>query len=133
MGDPETEVVLPRLSSDLVDLFVAVGSETLSECSLAVNPKTAVTTIIVSGGYPGDYVTGKKIEFRSVAPNDEVYIFHAGTQNTKDGIVSSGGRVLAVTAFGEGVQQAADLSRRTIESISFEGMYFRSDIGYEFK
>jgi phosphoribosylamine--glycine ligase len=115
-----------------VELFDAVGSGTLSEQILSVNPKTAVTTIMVSGGYPGDYATGKKINMHDVDGNEDVFVFHAGTTNTESGVVTNGGRVLAVTAFGENVKQAALLSRQTIENISFEGMYYRGDIGYEF-
>jgi phosphoribosylamine--glycine ligase len=128
MGDPETEVVIPRIQSDLVELLSAVGDGTLSSAPLAIDPHTAVTVMLVSGGYPGEYEKSKKID--GLTDGGESLVFHAGTRTDADGVLeTSGGRVLAVTSFGNSVQEAASKSYATLRSIRFDGMYFRKDIG----
>ena len=130
MGDPETEVVLPRISGDFVELLCAVDNGTLAAMKPETDVRTAVTTIVVSGGYPGDYEKGKVIKGLSDA--GDCIVFHSGTVQEGAEAVTNGGRVLAVTAFGKDVEEAAGKSREGINNLCFEGMYFRRDIGYEF-
>jgi phosphoribosylamine--glycine ligase len=127
LGDPETEVVLPRLKTDLLSLFKAVHSGHLSEMNLDIEPQTAATVMAVSGGYPEEYVKGKTISGLSQSG----MLFHAGTKNEGNEVVTSGGRVIAVTSLGEGVQNAVQKSYKILEDISFEGMYYRKDIGFD--
>lgn len=129
MGDPETEVVMPRLRSDLVDLLEATANGTLDQVSVEVDPRYAVTVMLVSGGYPGDYEKGKSITGCDEA--SESLVFHAGTAR-KDGVlVTNGGRVLAVTSYGVTKQEALQASFQRASAIQFEGKYFRSDIGFD--
>ncbi|MDD3108526.1 MAG: phosphoribosylglycinamide synthetase C domain-containing protein, partial [Alistipes sp.] len=127
MGDPETEVVLPRIESDLIELFQAIASGSLDQYELKITPKTATTVVCVSGGYPGDYEKGKKISGLSQA--SESLIFHAGTALKGDQVLTAGGRVLAVTSFGEGILDAVAKSYQVIEQIHYDGKYCRRDIG----
>jgi phosphoribosylamine--glycine ligase len=132
MGDPETEVVMPRLKSDLVELFLAMSNGKLSEVHIDVDPRSAATLVLVSGGYPGDYEKGKIIKGIDSELSPETLIFYAGI-GSKDGhLVSSGGRVAAVTSYGENIKAAVGRSLDVIKSISFDQMAFREDIGYEF-
>jgi len=133
LGDPETEVVLPRLQTDLVALFAAMDNGTLEDANISFDPRSAATIMAVSGGYPGDYVKGKTIELPAVAevPKDTL-VFHAGTISSGEQVLTNGGRVLAVTAYGENIADAVAKSKQTLEKISFEGMYYRNDIGFEF-
>lgn len=134
MGDPETEVVLPRLQNDLVELLLAAFSHTLPQVQIAADSRSCSTVVAVSGGYPGDYAKGKKITIDTARlPEEGTIVFHAGTQETEDGVVTSGGRVLAVTSYGDTIVKAATQSRKALESIAFEGMNYRRDIGYEFE
>jgi phosphoribosylamine--glycine ligase len=133
MGDPETEVVLPRLQTDLVALFAAMDNGTLADTNIYFDDKSYATVVAVSGGYPGDYEKGKLISFPpSSNGNGDSFIFHAGTKKINDTIVTNGGRVLTVTSVGEDITEAAKKSIALLEEISFEGMYFRKDIGFEF-
>jgi phosphoribosylamine---glycine ligase len=133
MGDPETEVVMPRLQTDLVALFAAMDNGTLEDANISFDPRSVATVMAVSGGYPGDYEKGKKIQLPDTEKvGKDQFIFHAGTQQAGDDIVTAGGRVLTITSFGENITQAASRSRELLGSIDFEGMYFRRDIGYEF-
>ena len=129
MGDPETEVVIPRLESDLVELFIAVANSKLDEATLTIDPRSAATVMIVSGGYPEDYEKGKVI---TGLENVEGSIaFHAGT-TFKDGqAVTSGGRVIAVTSYGNDFKEAIKKSYQNIDKLSFDKMYFRKDIGFD--
>ncbi len=127
MGDPETEVVIPRIKSDLIALFNAVAGEHLDTFSLEVVSESAATVMMVSGGYPENYQKGKPI--KGLQQVQDAFVFHAGTAKTSDGVVTNGGRVLAVTAFGDNIQEAIKKSYRSIEKISFDKMYFRKDIG----
>lgn len=135
MGDPETEVVMPRLRNDLVDLFEAVAKGTLGQINLQTDPRTAVTMVAVSEGYPGSYPKGRPIGGLPPRADAEegVLIFQAGTTPRNGEVLTNGGRVLAVTAYGDAVGKAAAASRAALEKIHFDGMYFRKDIGYEFQ
>jgi len=132
MGDPETEVVMPRLQNDLVELLLAAANKKLGEASVKTDPRAAVTTVAVSGGYPGDYQKGFVISGHDRPFSEDVVLFHAGTQEKNNEVITSGGRVLALTAYGKTIQDAASRSRQALEAIKFDGMYFRTDIGYEF-
>ncbi len=133
MGDPETEVVIPRIKNDLVEIFLSIENNSLDGINISTDDRAAATTIIVSGGYPGSYETGKTITGLLDESSNDIICFHSGTKITNENVVTNGGRVIAVTAFGNSILQAAILSRKQIEFISFENMYFRNDIGFEFK
>ena len=129
MGDPETEVVLPRIESDLFDLFDGVAHQNLGEKEFVVTPKTATTVMLVSGGYPEAYEKGK-----SITGLDQVegsIVFHAGTKNDGNDVVTSGGRVMAITSFGQTIQEALDMSYENIAKINFDKMNYRKDIGFD--
>ncbi len=128
MGDPETEVVMPRIESDIIDLFEGIVYDTLKDKELQVSPKTAVTVMTVSGGYPGDYEKGKVIEGLQGVGGRSI-LFHAGTAQNGGDIVTSGGRVISVTSLGDSIEEAAAKSYDTVKSFSFEGMNYRNDIG----
>ncbi|HUB60926.1 MAG TPA: phosphoribosylamine--glycine ligase [Puia sp.] len=132
LGDPETEVVMPRLNNDLVELFNAVSGQRLREFHIRQEPRTACTVVAVSGGYPGPYEKGLPITGLDQPLPPDSLIFHAGTRMKKEGIVTNGGRVLCVTSFAETVYEAVDRSRDILENIYFEGIYYRRDIGFEF-
>jgi phosphoribosylamine--glycine ligase len=129
MGDPETEVVLPRIDSDLFDLFEGVANQTLHEKSFSVSSKTAATVMLVSGGYPEAYDKNKEITgFDTV---EESIVFHAGTEIVNNKVVSSGGRVMAITSLGETIEEALAKSYRSIDKIHFDKMDYRKDIGFD--
>jgi len=132
MGDPETEVVMPRLKTDLVELLVATAKNQLANVKVEQDPRFAVTVVAVSGGYPGNFAKGYEIEGLQKSPGNSL-VFHAGTAIENGKVVTNGGRVLTVTSFGNTVGEAADYSRNVLESINFRNMYFRNDIGYEFE
>jgi len=127
MGDPETEVVMPRLKSDLVALFEAISNEELEKMTLEIDERAATTVMLVSGGYPEDYEKGKEIT--GIEAVTDSIVFHAGTKLEADKIVSNGGRVLAITSYGVDFQEAIGKSYQSIEKLHFDKMYFRSDIG----
>lgn len=130
MGDPETEVVLPRLKSDLVGLFEHIANRTLSEADLEVSEQFATTVIAVSGGYPEDYEKGKAIAGLANAQGKKNMLFHAGTKLNEQGdILTNGGRVLASTGIGVTLKDALSESYGALEKIDFDGVYFRKDIG----
>jgi phosphoribosylamine--glycine ligase len=129
MGDPETEVVLPRLRTDLVTLLAAAARKELAGVQPEVDPHTAVTVMLVSGGYPGVYQKGKPMTGLEGA--EGVISFHAGTKLTDNGVVTDGGRVLALTALGATLEEAAAKARAAAEGVDFEGKYFRRDIGMD--
>lgn len=131
MGDPETEVVMPRLKSDLVKLFQAVSAETLSDCTLEIDSRYAVTVMMVSGGYPGSYEKGKEIT--GLENVTDSILFHAGTKKEGDKLVTSGGRVIAATSYGETKDEALARSFASISKVKFDGMYYRRDIGADLK
>lgn len=129
MGDPETEVVLPRVETDLVDLFEAVGNQTLNEIELNVNPQTATTVMLVSGGYPEGYEKGKVIT--GFDTSEGSLVFHAGTALKDNQVVTSGGRVMAITSFGNSIEEALAKSYSNIDKIHFDKMNYRRDIGFD--
>ena len=129
MGDPETEVVLPRIETDLVDLFEAVGNQSLNQIELKVNPQTATTVMLVSGGYPEGYEKGKVITGFDKAENS--LVFHAGTALKENEVVTSGGRVMAITSFGDSIGEALKKSYSNIDKIHFDKMNYRRDIGFD--
>ncbi|MFY8180418.1 MAG: phosphoribosylamine--glycine ligase [Flavobacterium sp.] len=129
MGDPETEVVIPRLKSDLVELFQAVGNQTLNEVSLEIDDRSATTIMVVSGGYPEDY--GKGFDISGLENIEDSIAFHAGTKLENGKVVTNGGRVIAVTSFGESFQEAIKKSYQNIDKLHFDKMYFRKDIGFD--
>ena len=129
MGDPETEAVLPRVKTDLVEIFQAIDKQCLNEIDIEIDPQTAVTVMLVSGGYPEAYEKGKEITGLENVENS--IIFHAGANNKNGQIVTSGGRVMAVTSFGADFKSALETSYKSIEAIKFEGMNYRKDIGFD--
>lgn len=129
MGDPETEVVIPRLQSDLVELFQAVANEKLNEINLEVTDKSAATIMVVSGGYPEEYVNGKVIS--GIEKVTDSIVFHAGTKKDNETIITNGGRVLAVTSLGDNFEEAIKKSYQNIEKLDFDTMYYRKDIGFD--
>jgi phosphoribosylamine---glycine ligase len=131
MGDPETEVVVPRLKNDLVDLFQAVVDKSLDKKSIETDSRVAATMVAVSGGYPGSYERGFAIRGLEEDYEDSL-VFHSGTQLENGRVVTSGGRVLCVTSYAVSLQDAIRKSMSVLKHIDFEGMYFRRDIGYEF-
>lgn len=132
MGDPETEVVMPRLKNDLGELFLAVAGQRLDGIRIDRDERTCCTVVAVSGGYPGSYEKGMPISGLDQDTGPDSIIFHAGTRAEKDEILTSGGRVLCVSSFAETIYEAVDKSRDILEKVYFEGIYYRRDIGYEF-
>lgn len=136
MGDPETEVVIPRLKNDLVELFLSIYNNTLQKTVIKFDERACAVIVTVSKGYPGEYEKNLKIQFNdsAIQQSNNSIIFHAGTKMNDDGtILTNGGRVLAITSFGENIADAVQLSKNVLKNIYFEGMYFRNDIGYEFR
>ena len=134
MGDPETEVIMPRLKNDIVELFLAVHNGSLQNIEIAYDERACATVVAVSGGYPGGYK--KNIEITGLEDIEEIsdsIVFHAGTKLQGNTLVTNGGRVLAVTSFGENIGAAVHKSKEVLQQIHFDGMYYRNDIGYEFK
>ncbi|RZJ49222.1 MAG: phosphoribosylamine--glycine ligase [Flavobacterium sp.] len=129
MGDPETEVVVPRLKSDLVELFLSVADQKLGDFNLEVDPRSATTVMVVSGGYPEDFEKGKVIT--GLENITDSIVFHAGTKLEDGNVLSNGGRVLTVTSYGDDFQQAIKKSYQNIDKLSFDKMYFRKDIGFD--
>ena len=132
MGDPEAEVILPRLETDLVGLLIAATQQQLDTIKLSVDKRAAVTVMAVSGGYPGNYEKGFEISGLQNNYGEESLVFQAGTK-LKDGkIVTNGGRIFCVTSFGNKIEEAAAKSLDVLGKIDFEKIYYRTDIGYEF-
>jgi phosphoribosylamine--glycine ligase len=129
MGDPETEVVMPRLKSDLLDLLEGIATKTLSECDVQFEDRSACTVVMVSGGYPEAYEKGKLIN--GLNNISDSLVFHAGTVNDGPVVYSNGGRVLAITSYGRNLEAALERSYASIEKINFEHAYFRKDIGFD--
>ena len=129
MGDPETEVVIPRIKSDLVEMFRACGQGTLADYDLEIDERTATAVMLVSGGYPESYEQGKVM--RGIDSVTQSIPFHAGTSEHGHETVTSGGRVLALTSFGKTMKEALDKSFKSAELVDFEGKYYRDDIGFD--
>ena len=129
MGDPETEAVMLRTDGDLLDLFEGVATGTLADRRLAIDPRYAVTVMMVSAGYPGAYEKGKAITGLDTVTDS--ILFHAGTKRTDNGVVTNGGRVIAVSSYGTTKAEALAQSFASIEKINFDGKYFRHDIGFD--
>jgi len=131
MGDPETEAVLPRITSDLFELFDGVANQTLHEKSFSVTDKTATTIVIVSGGYPEVYEKNKEISGLDNANSNDSIVFHSGTTLENNKVLTNGGRVLAVTSFGDSIEEALQKTYKSIDKISFDKMNYRKDIGFD--
>ena len=129
MGDPETEVVLPLLKNDLAEIFQAIGNGTLKDINIDIDKRSAVTVMLVSGGYPEAYEKGKEIT--GLENVSESLIFHAGAKNDNGKIVTSGGRVIAVTSFGKDYKEALKKSYLNIEKLHFDKMNYRKDLGFD--
>ncbi|MFM1793639.1 MAG: hypothetical protein RL642_24 [Bacteroidota bacterium] len=133
MGDPETEVVMPRLGSDLVDLMLKMEKGELEHAEVNIDERAAATVVLVSGGYPGDFEKGKIISGLNKNFGANTLLYYAGIKAENEVLVTSGGRVAAITSYGETITAAVATSIAAIDKIEFEGMAFRRDIGYEFK
>ena len=131
MGDPETEVIIPRIKSDLLDLMDAVSKQELDKANFEMDDRTVTTVMLVSGGYPEAYVNGKEI--KNLNKVEGSLVFHAGTTNSNDAVVTNGGRVISVSSYGDNMQAALDNSFKNAELIDFEGKYYRKDIGFDLK
>jgi phosphoribosylamine--glycine ligase len=129
MGDPETEVVIPRIKSDFLELLISAGKNQLDSKTIEFHKDSACTVVLVSGGYPESYEKGKVIN--GLSANNNSMMFHAGTSLNNDDIITNGGRVLAVTSFGSDFKQALKQSYQNIANISFDKMNFRKDIGFD--
>jgi len=132
MGDPETEVVMPRLETDLVGLMIAATQQKLDTVEVRVDERAAVTIMTSSFGYPGAYEKGYEITGLDNKFGKEVFVFHAGTKEQDGKIITNGGRVFCVTSYGKNIQEAAEQSLEVLQHIEFNGMHYRRDIGYEF-
>jgi phosphoribosylamine--glycine ligase len=129
MGDPETEVVIPRIKTDLVEVFQAVADQSLDAIDLELDERTATTVLLVSGGYPEAYEKGKIITgFENV---EDSIVFHAGTDSKDGKVVTNGGRVMAITSYGTDFKEALQKSYQNIKKIHFDKMNFRKDIGFD--
>ncbi len=129
MGDPETEAVMLRIKSDFVDLLEGAATGTLADKAIEFDPRTAVTVMMVSGGYPGDYAKGKVMT--GFEKNEGSILFHAGTKLSGNAVVTDGGRVLAVSSYGNSINEALALSYSNAAKIDFEGKYYRKDLGFD--
>jgi phosphoribosylamine---glycine ligase len=129
MGDPETEVVIPRLTSDLVELFVHVHHGTLDRAEVQEDPRAACTIVLCSGGYPGSYSKGLPMQMPDFTR--ESLLFHAGTRKEGDQLLTNGGRVMAVTSLGDDLTSALSDSLQIADEVNFEGKYYRKDIGFD--
>lgn len=141
MGDPETEVVMLRLKNDLVELLIDMDRQKLNKHKIEIEENNAATIVAVSGGYPGEYEKGFPIKFgylenpqaiKHIGNEGGVMVFHAGTKQIDNEVVTNGGRVLAVSAMAGTLAETIELSKEILDQIHFEGIYYRGDIGYEF-
>ena len=130
MGDPETEVVMPRIKSDILELFDGIATDTLGERDVEIDPRCAATVVMVSGGYPEKYEKGKQI--LGLKEFEKSIVFHAGTMENEDGsVLTNGGRVIAVTSYGKSIEKALKHSYNSIENITFDNSNYRKDIGFD--
>jgi phosphoribosylamine--glycine ligase len=133
MGDPETEVVIPRLKNDFVEMLAAATKQQLDKIHIEEDPRAACTVVAVSGGYPGEYEKGYVIEGLDSNRSEDSILFHAGTVLKNGQVVTNGGRVLCITSFDYSIADAVEKSRSELQKISFTGMNYRRDIGFEFE
>ena len=131
MGDPETEVVIPRIKSDLLNLFKGISNGTFGEQDFYVDEDVATTVMLVSGGYPESYEKGKGVSGLEEVENS--IVFHAGTRKEEDKVLTNGGRVMAITSFGRTIEEALSKSFDNAEKVKFDGKYYRKDIGFDLK
>lgn len=131
MGDPETEVVIPRVKTDILELFMHVPNETLDQASFEIESKACATVMLVSEGYPGKYEKGREIN--NLQNMDDSIIFHAGTKAEGNKVLTNGGRVIAVSSYGSDFEKALNCSYKNAERIKFKGKYYRKDIGFDLK
>lgn len=129
MGDPETEVVIPRIKSDLADLFEGVANGNLASKSIELDPRSACTVMMVSGGYPESYEKGKVIN--GLKDVEDSIVFHAGTKQDGENVLTAGGRVIAITSYADNFKDALKKSYSSIEKLSFDEHYYRKDIGFD--
>jgi phosphoribosylamine--glycine ligase len=129
LGDPETEVVVPRIENDLVDLLVATANQTLDQADLQISEHAAATVVMVAQGYPGTYPKGAVIH--GLPDDEDALVFHAGTRQEAGNVLTNGGRVLAVTAQGRDIAEALRRSYDTVHKIRWEGQTYRTDIGQD--
>ncbi len=129
MGDPEAEVVIPRIKSDLLDIFKAVSDGTLNEKQLEIDERSVTTVMLVSGGYPETYKKGYKID--GIEDVKDSIVFHAGTKMESEDILTNGGRVLALSSYGDNFRDALEISYQNAAKINFKDLYFRKDIGFD--
>lgn len=129
MGDPESEVVLPRIKTDFVEILKATAENRLKDLKVDFDERTATTVMLVSGGYPGNYEKGKEIS--GLDQVDGCLVFHAGTKSEDGKVLTNGGRVIAITSFGDNMEEALEKSYANAEKINFEGKYYRRDIGFD--
>ena len=129
LGDPESEVIIPRINSDLFDLIEGVAKDDLAARKIEIDERFAATIMLVSGGYPGDYPKGKPV--KGLELTRDCIVFHAGTKEIDGRVVTAGGRVLAVSSIGATMNRALEISYRNTEILSFEGIYYRTDIGFD--
>ena len=129
MGDPETEAVLPRINSDLLEVFVSMGKQELDKITLEIDEKYATTVVLVSGGYPESYEKGKIIS--EINNYEDMVVFHSGTKEENDNVLTNGGRVMALTGRGKTMEESLKNANDAANSIQFEGKNFRTDIGFD--
>jgi phosphoribosylamine--glycine ligase len=129
MGDPESEVVIPRIKTDFIEILKATAENRLKDLKVEFDDRTVTTVMMVSGGYPGSYEKGKVIT--GLDRVDESMVFHAGTRSENGEVLTDGGRVLAVSSFGDNMKEALEKSYSNAEKIEFEGKYYRRDIGFD--
>ncbi|HLN72516.1 MAG: phosphoribosylamine--glycine ligase [Methylococcaceae bacterium] len=129
MGDPETETVMLRIKSDFVDLLIGAAEGTLGEKAIEIDPRTAAAVMLVSGGYPGSYEKGKVI--RGLDKVQDSFVFHAGTNNKNGEVCTDGGRVIAISSYGDSMKEALDCSYKNAQLIDYEGKYYRKDLGFD--
>jgi phosphoribosylamine--glycine ligase len=133
MGDPETEVVIPRLKNDLVELLAAAADQQLDKIKIETDSRTVCTVVAVSGGYPGDYEKGREISgLNDINPADSI-LFHMGTVAKEGKVLTNGGRVFCISSYGVSVYDAVEICREELKKVTFNGMQYRDDIGYEFQ
>jgi phosphoribosylamine---glycine ligase len=132
MGDPETEVVIPRLENDLAELFVSAATANLAKTKISIDKRSAATVMAVSGGYPGSFEKGFPIYGLKQNLSSDSMIFHAGTIQIDNEVQTNGGRVLCVSSFGANITEAVSKSKEVLKEIDYDGMYYRKDIGWEF-